>query len=363
MKEVINNFIEFLFTDVKDKNETKELAVLLRLTCLIFSVYYFIVAISIAFIQHYYLSLALVFAIGLLVGAFILTYENKTFLGLVLLNLVIIVFSTLLAINVGFEMDFHIAIFLNILIIYFNKSEHMHLKRFYTVFICTYLMVLTQFCDYYINVDVPWGFSRIFIRSLNMVLMACCIGCIAYSFCTKFNQAEDKLRSINENLERIANLDPLTQLSNRHHMNEYLKNVIFEHNRSGKTFTIAIGDIDFFKKVNDTYGHEAGDYVLKSVAAEFQNHMKGIGHVARWGGEEFLFAFEGMDAQTAYTSLDALRQKLERKQLRFKEFDFNITMTYGLEEFNDRMGIEATINRADGKLYKGKQSGRNRVVF
>ena len=178
----------------------------------------------------------------------------------------------------------------------------------------------------------------------------------------KFNQAEDKLRRINENLERMANIDTLTGLSNRRHMNEYLAGLVFEYNRSNKVFTMAIGDIDFFKKVNDTYGHDTGDYVLSTAAALFKKFMKDKGHVARWGGEEFLFAFENMDLDKAYRFLDELRHEIEKTPMDFKEFHFNITMTFGIEEFNPRLGIESTINRADGKLYKGKQGGRNRVV-
>ena len=361
--EWINSISTFLNADVKDKKETKELAVLIRLTCLIFAVYFFIVGISIAILQHYYLALFLLIAIGLLVGAFICTYENHTRLGLIILNGILIVFPSLLAFFVGFEMDFHIATFLNILIVYFNKSDKMMFKRMYTLVLCTYLMCLTQFCDSYPNMVVPNGFPRIFIQSLNVLVFSCTLGSTAYSYCMKFNQAEEKLRRINDNLEKMANLDTLTGLSNRRHMNEYLDGLVFNYNKSGKTFTIAIGDIDFFKKVNDTYGHDTGDFVLSSTAARFTEFMKDKGHVARWGGEEFLFAFENMNLQEAAVQMNEMRKIIESSPINFKDFHFNITMTYGMEEYNDMLGVEAAINRADNKLYKGKTSGRNQVVI
>lgn len=363
LHDYIDSFINFIQTDVKDKNETKELAVLIRITCLIFALYYLITGITIAFLQHYYLGLLLVFAIGILAIAFICTYENHTVVGLIILNIVLIVFSTLLALYVGFDMDYHIPIFLNILLIYFNKSERMLFKRIYVIAICIYMMCITQFCEAWTHAHVPDGFPRIFIQSLNMLVFSGCIGTVAYYFCIKFNQAEDKLRKINENLERMANLDTLTGLSNRRHMNEQMQSLVREYNRTGKIFTIAIGDVDHFKKVNDTYGHDTGDYVLSTLAGQFRVFMRGKGLVARWGGEEFLFVFANMNIEKAYEQMDELRKTIERKPMKFKEYNFHVTMTYGMEEFNDRLGVESTINRADAKLYKGKTGGRNQVVI
>lgn len=362
IQDKIEAFINFLKTDVKDKNETKELAVLIRITCCIFAVYYFVTGITIAFLQHYYLSLFLIFAIGILAGAFICTYENHTFLGLVILNIVLLVCSTILALYVGFDMDYHIPIFLNVLLVYFNKSKNMILKRLYTVFICAYMMCITQFCEAWTYARVPEGFFRIFIQSLNMLVFSGSIGTVAYCFCNKFNEAEEKLRKINDNLERMANLDTLTGLSNRRHINEQLRDLVHEYNRTGKVFTIAIGDVDFFKKVNDTYGHDTGDYVLSTIANQFTMFMRGKGLVARWGGEEFLFVFENMNIEKAAKYLNELRVIIQDRPMKFKEYNFHVSMTYGMEEFNDRLGVEATINRADEKLYKGKTNGRNQVV-
>lgn len=363
MHDRITNFINFILADVKNKKETKELAVLIRLFCLILSIYYIIVGVTIAYLQHYYLGLLLIGAIALLVGTFMCTYEDHTAVALVMLNLIIFVFSTLLALYVGFDMDFHIPIFLNILLIYFNKTDTMKLKHIYTVAICTYLMCVTQFCEATSHAVVSSSNARIFIQSLNMLLISLAIGSTAYSYCMKFNQAEEKLRRINENLERMANIDTLTGLSNRRHMNEHLAQLEYDFNRSQKAFTLAIGDVDFFKKVNDTYGHDTGDYVLSTLSGIFTTKMKGRGHVARWGGEEFLFSFENMSMEKAYLCLDDIRRTIEATPMHFKEYDFNVTMSYGMEEYNDRLGIESTITKADNKLYKAKTTGRNKVVI
>ena len=362
MNNIINSFIKFLFTDVKSKTETKDLAVLIRLTCLIYSAYYFITGVTISFFQHYYVGLILISAIGLLVAAFICTYENHTLLGFSILISVMIVFSTLLSLSIGFEYDYHITIFLTVLLLYFNKTKHMTFKRLYTVGVSCYLMVLAEISDSLIRHRLAEGFPTIFVRAQNMLVLTGSLGIISYCYCTKFNQAEEKLKAINDNLEKMANLDTLTGLSNRRHMNEYLAALVSEYSKNNKTFTVAIGDVDFFKKVNDTYGHEAGDYVLTTLSSLFQEHMKGQGHVARWGGEEFLFVFENANIDKAYTSLNSLRKIIESTTMNFKECSFNVTMTYGMEEYNDRIGIEASINKADSKLYTGKTTGRNKVV-
>ena len=358
----LQNFINFLQTDVKDENETKEMAVLLRIMCCIFIIYFFVIGITIASLKHYILGLLCVGAIGLLVGAFILTYENHTIGGNVMLNSVLLFFPAIFGFFMGYSMDFHIMTFLNILIVYYNKTEHMYVKRFYTFGLGILLIFLAEIYEGVGLARVPSGAHQLFIQSFNIFIFTTSIGIIAYSYCGKFNNAEEKLKRINENLERMANIDPLTNLSNRRHMNEHMEGLLYEFNHSGKIFTIAIGDIDFFKKVNDTYGHDTGDYVLSSVAAQFTKHMKGKGHVARWGGEEFLFTFENMNIDAAAASLNELRKTIEKMPMHFKEYDFHITMSFGMEEFNDRLGVEATINRADDKLYKAKQGGRNRVV-
>ena len=362
MQALLDRITGFILQDVKNEKETKDMAVLLRMSCMIFALYYLVTGTVIAFMQHYVLGLLTIGAILLLITAFICTYEDHTFISLILVNAVLLVFSILLCLYLGFPLQFQLPLFLNILLVYFNKTEHMMLKRFYAVAIMLIEMFVAEICDAFpFQADPAYGF-RIFFQTFNMMVFALSLLAISYCYCTKFNQAEDKLRRINDNLERMANIDTLTGLSNRRHMNEYLAGLVFEFNRSGKTFTLAIGDIDFFKKVNDTYGHDTGDYVLSTAAGIFSRFMSDKGHVARWGGEEFLFAFENADMEKAFRYLDELRRQIEKTPMDFKEYHFNITMTYGCEEFNSRLGTEATINRADAKLYKGKQGGRNQVV-
>lgn len=363
MNRIVSGALNFLLTDVPDKRETKDLAVLIRISCILLSIYYLIVGIGIAFFQHYIMAMLLIAAIGMLIAAFICTYEGHTKWGLTILIMVILLFSSMLSFSIGYSLDFHILTFLTILFVYFNKTENMMLKRFYATGVCLYNMFFSQICDALGASGLQPGFPTVLVRNMNIIILTALLGTLAYSFCTKFNQAEDKLRKINDNLERMANIDTLTGLSNRRHMNDHLSALVFDYGKTGKTFTLAIGDVDFFKKVNDTYGHEVGDYVLATLSKMFDEHMRGKGHVARWGGEEFLFSFENMGLNEAYLSLDALRHRIEITPFQFKDQRFNLSMSYGIEEYNNRLGVEATINRADEKLYKAKTTGRNKVVM
>ena len=189
-----------------------------------------------------------------------------------------------------------------------------------------------------------------------------CVAFISHSYSKKFNASESKLKKYNLKLQQMASLDALTQLANRRSMNDYLAQTAFEKEKKGDTFCLAIADLDFFKKVNDTYGHEAGDFILKESAKIFEDTMEGRGKVARWGGEEFLFCFDELSTKQAYTVLDEMRSLIQKRKFIYKDNEINITITIGLEEYYHINGIEGTISNADKKLYDGKMNGRNMVV-
>ena len=127
--------------------------------------------------------------------------------------------------------------------------------------------------------------------------------------------------------------------------------------------SIAIGDIDFFKKVNDTYGHECGDEVLRTLAAVFKKEMEGHGVVARWGGEEFIFVFEGVNGDEAMVLLDHLQRAIRDTVINYEGLQLKVTMTFGLVEYNTKLRLDENINIADERLYIGKEKGRDRIIY
>ncbi len=168
--------------------------------------------------------------------------------------------------------------------------------------------------------------------------------------------------TMQRSLRTMVEQDALTSLYNRRSGDRRLRNVVSCSFAENKPFCVSIGDIDFFKKVNDTYGHECGDVILKSVAAQLRAHMRGHGFVARWGGEEFLLVFENMELEQAQKYLEALLDKIRAMETPYEDKIIKVTMTFGLSA-GDTRDITQLLKSADEKLYNGKTGGRNRVVI
>ena len=182
-------------------------------------------------------------------------------------------------------------------------------------------------------------------------------------------RAEGKLAKANRKLNALAETDPLTKLPNRRFILRHIEECV--HGSPDPICpTIAIGDIDFFKKVNDTYGHEAGDRVLEVLSELFQKTMEPYGVCARWGGEEFLFFFEHLNLDNAQVVLYELLSKIRVTVIPFGDQQLKVTLTFGVEDAvlsaktpeEITRQVDAVIQKADEKLYIGKEQGRNRIV-
>lgn len=188
-------------------------------------------------------------------------------------------------------------------------------------------------------------------------------------FATDTLRAEGKLAKANRKLNTLADTDPLTKLPNRRCALRHIEECVME-SPTPICPTVAIGDIDFFKKVNDTYGHEAGDKVLEVLADLVKETMEPHGFCARWGGEEFLFFFESLNIDNASFVLNVLLDKIRATVISFQDLKINVTMTFGMEDtiLNGKTSeeisrqVDQVIGIADQKLYMGKQNGRNQVV-
>ncbi|MCR5417505.1 MAG: diguanylate cyclase [Lachnospiraceae bacterium] len=164
-------------------------------------------------------------------------------------------------------------------------------------------------------------------------------------------------------LELKITTDPLTGLLNRRACNAKLQKIL-DHCNKDETAraTVCIGDIDFFKRVNDTYGHECGDIVLKKVSEILKKEMNGEGIVARWGGEEFLVVFP-MHVDDVIPKLNEILWKIRSFKFNYDGYDpFNVTMTFGVNGRVWDMSMDEVIKEADRCLYDGKETGRNRIV-
>lgn len=168
---------------------------------------------------------------------------------------------------------------------------------------------------------------------------------------------------LRDSLIELVGTDPLTGLYNRRSSAVVLDNIQETYHHGGARFVLAMGDIDWFKEINDRYGHQAGDYVLAELANCFKQHMEHQGFVFRWGGEEFLFIYEGLTVQEAAAQLEQLKSQAGGLDTCYDGICIHIAMTFGLADCTEADDVKTLIKIADENLYTGKRQGRNAIVY
>jgi len=166
-----------------------------------------------------------------------------------------------------------------------------------------------------------------------------------------------------ELLSKLASLDPLTELLNRRKIELELDLEIKKSKRLGLPLSLIFCDLDYFKLINDQYGHQIGDEVLKGISRQLQAGIREYDRVARYGGEEFLIMLPQTKAEIAAEIAERLRLSIERWRLIHQEklWPFEITISLGVAELKKDETMASLIDRADKALYRAKQSGRNAV--
>jgi diguanylate cyclase (GGDEF)-like protein/PAS domain S-box-containing protein len=185
----------------------------------------------------------------------------------------------------------------------------------------------------------------------------------------ELNQANRDLAERNEQLSKLNNLlyvaattDPLTGLQNRRRIIETLKEEAARFKRNRRPFSLVLTDIDYFKSVNDRFGHECGDLVLKHVSGLLRKSVREYDQVARWGGEEFLMVLPETTIDAATVMAERLRQSVEESTAQWQQREIDVTITLGVAEHRRPNDVDGTIREADDALYRGKERGRNCVV-
>ena len=174
-----------------------------------------------------------------------------------------------------------------------------------------------------------------------------------------------KLREHLEQVRRDAMTDALTNLANRKAFDEHLDASVETAAREGRALTLAVVDIDHFKRFNDTWGHQTGDQVLRYVASVLGRMARSPRLAARFGGEEFAVVFPGEDAAKVEAALDAVRQEIASRTLRRRSTDDDlgaVTISAGFARLRPGETSSALLGRADEALYASKRGGRNRVT-
>lgn len=179
---------------------------------------------------------------------------------------------------------------------------------------------------------------------------------ITVIFLVEIQTATNQLQKQNEILDTMAHIDPLTGLYNRRSMHTFLNNA-----PGSEPFCLVMCDIDDFKKINDTYGHDTGDNVLREIARMVQSQMGQHDRACRWGGEEMLLLIHG-DLDQACQIAEGIRNAVNDFAFCLKGQSIHCSITIGVALHQEGEGIDHTITQADNNLYYGKRNGKNRVV-
>ena len=177
------------------------------------------------------------------------------------------------------------------------------------------------------------------------------------------NSAVMAIRERATDLEKMTLIDPLTGVGNRRYADMSLQNKLSELKRYGWPFGVLFADLDDFKHVNDTFGHEAGDEVLKIVARTMLNNLRSFDFIFRWGGEEFLIIIANVDELQLRTSAERLRIMVQNAGLRLGSKTIRITVSIGGTLVKTDDSEKRILTRIDGYMYQCKKAGRNRCLI
>lgn len=352
---------ELITKDISAENETKRVIVSIRILYIIAFFAYVLDTIWVG-IDAYKIYPYRTVAVGImLIAFFMITYCTRTLTAVFLLMLFLFFWILTMIPVYGWSAGMQNYFIIALMMCFFTSHGRLLYKFLYAGFILIIrILAIGLYGGMKSNAGVS-GFEDKLLQITNITAVFTAIIFISYYYSRRENEAENKLMKYNNKLKEEANTDQLTGLFNRRKAKEYLaeiKNADFTNGIS-----IAMADIDFFKKVNDTYGHDAGDEVLKFVANLMKEKSRSTTFLSRWGGEEFLVVLPDCNGDNAYIVLERLRTLIENSVIKVGDQEIRITMTFGLTEFGYDMDEEAAIKEADEKLYMGKQNGRNQVVY
>lgn len=353
-----------VFQDVANENETKKVSVMLRLNAIIMCIYFLCLMITFLVMGKVQPAIMCIPGFGAYALSFYITYLNKTKAAVCFSQAVMLVWIVVFVVEFGWDCGAQHFIFVFLILGFTVSYSGMAWKMGISIGACLLRLLMYAYTNLYEAGIILDQRALVVFQIVNTVFIFAAISSVMAVFTRDSQEMERKLVLYNEKLHRLASVDPLTGLLNRRSMKNYLEKRESEC-REGviENLSLAIGDIDFFKKVNDTYGHECGDMVLKQVSDLFTECIGHRGTISRWGGEEFLFVFSNINGDEALLILDEVRKCLKKLEILYKNELVKITMTFGLSEFDFQRGIDYSVNEADAKLYQGKEAGRDRIVY
>jgi diguanylate cyclase (GGDEF)-like protein len=176
------------------------------------------------------------------------------------------------------------------------------------------------------------------------------------------HRQKEQLEQALEKIQLIATRDELTGTANRRSIIQTMRNEMLRSERTTAPLLVAMLDIDYFKRINDGHGHQAGDLALQAFTKAVQASIRGTDTLARWGGEEFLILLNDSDMNEGMACLERVRAAVEAVVVKVENTQIRFTVSIGVTETQTGDSAEKTVDRADLALYAAKSQGRNRIV-
>jgi diguanylate cyclase (GGDEF)-like protein len=289
------------------------------------------------------------------ISAWLVNQRGRYNTAILLMTIEVISHTLLVTPTVGWQAGFQYYLFAAVPFTLFNSRFEGKAIIFISTALCIEFLLLNIYTsDQPLNPLLSNKLARL-CGWANIVISFTAQGVISYYF---------RLASVylEQELEKQAHTDPLTGLYNRRRMIDFLVQQGQLAEREQTSLSVAFVDIDHFKKINDTHGHETGDQILREVAEFVKRQLRKGDTFARWGGEEFLLLLPHTDLGGARVLAEKICKTVAEHVFQIDGKNYSVTLTIGLCEHRTEHPIEKSIKLADIALYRGKQAGRNRVM-
>lgn len=357
---LLSTVYENICRDTGKQNESAKLIAVVRMLTLSMLIHSFVCCILVSFAAHMEaLAFSLISPV-LFLAIFVLSYHCGTFVSYCILNVCILFWTIMNVYYFGWNIGIQHFLVVLLVFVFFSKYRHEKIKIAYAAFLFALRLALYYYCRSNEPIAVLDAGLNNALQTVNSFFIFLSLGLVAYLFGSTTQEMEGKLIEYNQKLMKQANTDTLTGLYNRRRTMEYLETLL---SNPVSQISICLCDIDHFKRVNDTYGHDIGDVVLTTLSDTFRKKLPPDTFVSRWGGEEFLLIFPNLNGDEAGTALEILRQRIRELSFNGGSETFTISLTYGLVEYDFHSDITTLLKEADEKLYIGKESGRDRIIF
>ena len=358
----LKDSIKSLFTkDTTGEGESPKLLIVLRILFASIIVYSIINGIYCTVTGYYEAVVCFVATLAVYVFMFYRSYHSNTFVLVITSNVLSLICILTAIAYLGPSVSVQSFFIVIVVACYFSGYGHYKVKGIYTICVFfLYFLIESNFSQ--VIARIPFSVSgQYFLTLMNISVSFWCVAIVCYVYSIDSQHLEGKLIEYNKMLRQQASTDTLTGLHNRRSANDFIEKLIKRNDEKG--FCVCMCDIDFFKKVNDSYGHDIGDKVLAGVAQTLVENVSEECLVSRWGGEEFLIIFPNMNGDEARSVVDIIRSRIKKINFDTGSKTFSITVTYGLAEYGFDGDAESVVKEADNKLYIGKENGRDQIVF